>query len=377
MNGEFFKIFSSNTEAASANQFFFFTSEKEVSVGRVFYKIAVPGEYRYSLLFSDTIDSTYADGSISCRNMTCGGWRIHGARVWRLPADSMPQDFTNPAQVQGLHAAVTAPVTLHFEGETSKNVERGALFACDPFVYTFEKGDYLCLEISFSGVCIPYHEESLLPCYVRSGEEWVPSKRLPFPSMIGCDRQVTTRIAYLGDSITQGIGATPNSYRHWTALLSERLGYAGRAFWNLGIGYARANDAATDGAWLYKVKQNDIVFVCLGVNDMRRFSEQQIKSALCTVVDTLRAAHKRIILQTIPPFDYDTETVVKWKAVNTYIRDTLSQKADMLFDNVPYLGVSSAAHMAKYGGHPNDEGSAIWAEALYRAVCDSGIFAND
>lgn len=376
MNGEFFKLFSSNTEAGSANRLFF-VPETEIFVGRVFYRIAVSGEYCYSLLFSDTIDSTYADGSISSCNMTCGGWQIHGAKVWRLPADSMPQDFTNPALLQELHAAVTAPVTLRFEGAFSKNVERGALFACDPFVYTFEKGDYLCLEISFSGTRIPYHEESVLPCYVRSGEGWVPSKRLPFPAMIGCDRQVTTRVAYLGDSITQGIGATPNSYRHWSALLSERLGYANRAFWNLGIGYARANDAATDGAWLHKVKQNDIIFVCLGVNDMWRFSEQQIKSALCTVVDTLRAAHKRIILQTVPPFDYDAETAAKWRAVNTYIRDTLSQKTDLLFDNVPYLGISGAAHMAKYGGHPNDEGSAVWAEALYRAVCDSGIFTND
>lgn len=34
-----------------------------------------------------------------------------------------------------------------------------------------------------------------------------------FAGMIGCDRKVSAKIAYFGDSITQGIGTKENSYR--------------------------------------------------------------------------------------------------------------------------------------------------------------------
>ncbi len=58
-----------------------------------------------------------------------------------------------------------------------------------------------------------------------------------------------------------------NSYEHWNAVVAENLG-SQYGFWNLGLGYGRAADAATDGAWFFKAKQNDIVVVCYGVNDI-------------------------------------------------------------------------------------------------------------
>ena len=66
-------------------------------------------------------------------------------------------------------------------------------------------------------------------------------------------------IAFLGDSITQGVGTPDNAYTHWNALISKEIGEE-YSYWNLGIGYARASDASTDGAWLNKAKNNDIVF---------------------------------------------------------------------------------------------------------------------
>lgn len=240
-------------------------------------------------------------------------------------------------------------------------VEPGELFFTDAFQYEFSKDEYLCFEITFSGCRIPYHEESLLPAYILTDCGWQYSKKLPFPAMIGCDRKVTEKICYLGDSITQGIGAVPNSYKHWTALLSEMIGYSDCSFWNLGIGYARADDAATNGAWLYKVKQNDIIFICLGVNDMFRFSEAQIIHSLNTIVDILHKENKKIILQTVPSFDYDKENTEKWKAVNSYILNTLSLKVDFVFNNVPYLCESiENSNVAKYGGHPNNSGCEVW-----------------
>ncbi len=74
---EYFNEFSSNTLAASGNQSWFKTEspEKEYT-GRVFYRIFAGGNFNYSFLFSNIIDSTFADGSHSYANFLCSEWKI-------------------------------------------------------------------------------------------------------------------------------------------------------------------------------------------------------------------------------------------------------------------------------------------------------------
>ena len=141
------------------------------------------------------------------------------------------------------------------------------------------------------------------------------------------------------------------------------------AFWNIGIGYARAYDAASDGVWLYKAKQNDWVFLCLGVNDTcRDRSAEDIIGSLSKIVRILKAEGIKILIQTVPPFDYNPERKKVWDEVNAYIREVLSKEVDAFFDCVPVLGKSEEEpHIAKYGGHPDDEGCLVWAKALYEA----------
>lgn len=192
---------------------------------------------------------------------------------------------------------------------------------------------------------------------------------MPVPGMIGCDRKVKARVGYLGDSITQGIGPENNSYLHLSALLSEMIGQE-YAFWNLGIGFGRANDLASDGAWLYKAKQNDTVFICYGVNDIyHNIPEAQIKADLEFLVDSFKKQNTKIILQTIPPFDFCGANISKWERINHYIKEELSSKVDAVFDTVPYLHKSpEQSYKAKFEGHPNVEGSAVWANALYQQI---------
>lgn len=359
-----FENYSSNTYAGSGNQHFFNMDDGELRVGRILYKISVGGEYNYSLLFSNIIDSTYSDGTISHKNLICDSWKIYSARVGKcqiIATDKMVEEMN-------FDKDVTIPdfCDLTFGGKEEKTVMPGEFFSADPIKLDFKKGEYLCLEITFSGRMIPYHEESLLPVFVKEGGEWKYSRQMPLACMIGCDRKVKGRIAYIGDSITQGIGAKRNSYLHWNALLSEKLGEE-YSYWNLGIGYGRANDAATDGAWLYKAKQNDIVFVCFGVNDiLRQYPEEQIKKDLETIIDTLKKNVKKVILQTIPPFEFQEKDIEKWQRINDYIKTVLADKGDMLFDNNPCL-CPDGVHPI-YGGHPNEEGCAVWAEELYKAV---------
>ena len=367
---EYFKTYVSNTCGAGANQLFFSTEGQTVS-GRAFYRIAAGGTYHYSLLFQNTIDSTYADGALSHKNLPCQSWQLHSARIGRCRALGEGD------------AALIAPevdeesfAPLSFDGAAARTVAPGELFHSDPVRYEFAAEDYLCLEITFSGEMIPYHEESLLPLFTKVGDGWRYDRRLPLPAMIGCDRAVAHRIALAGDSITQGIGVPCNSYDFWGARIARALGER-CAVWNLGIGYGRASDAASDGAWLYKVKQNDLTIVCYGVNDLGQgHSEEEIRRDLATIVDRLKEAGCAVILETIPPFDYRAERAAIWQRLNDYIKTELSEKVDLVFDVAPLLGMGpEEPERARYGGHPNAEGSAVWAEALLCAIQGSGLLA--
>lgn len=356
----FFKKFTSNTYAGSSNQLFFCMADGESRKGRAFYKISTGGKYNYSFLFSNIIDSTYSDGSISHKNLICDSWVILEGRVGKSTAFQFNESVC---------PEVTWLSGLTFHHSKIKEVMPGEFFSSDPVELSFEKGEYLCIELFFAGKMIPYHEETLLPMFLEEDNEWRYSKKMPLPAMIGCDRRVKKRVAFLGDSITQGIGTEINSYAHWNAVLSEKLGEE-YAFWNLGIGYGRANDAASDGAWLYKAKQNDIVFVCFGVNDiLQGMSPEQIKDDLMHIVDVLSSLGIQIVLQTVPPFDYEGKDIEKWQKINEYINAVLSKKVLMVFDNVQILAVSDEkSYMAKFGGHPNAEGCKVWADALYASL---------
>jgi len=373
---EYFEKYSSNTYAGSGNQFYFEMSENEIHTGRIFYKITVGGEYSYSILFSNIIDSTYADGSISHKNLICDTWSICSAKIGRCKYLGVFNDISEldmDDEDKNSDILILDFKNITFDGEFSKEVMPGEFFASDPIKCVYEKDEYLCLEITFSGKMIPYHEETLLPVFVKEESVWKYSKFVPFPGMIGCNRKVKGKIAYLGDSITQGIGTKPNSYLQWNAILSEKIGND-YSYWNLGIGYGRANDAASDGAWLYKAKQNDIIFVCYGVNDiLRGQSEEQIKTDLTFIIDTLKKKGKKVVLQTIPPFDYQGKDVEKWLRLNSYILTELKNKVDFVFDNTIILGKKGHASETIYGGHPNEIGCQIWANALFEEIQKQGI----
>ena len=361
-----FDIYVSNSVAGSANQLFY--AAQSPQTGRVFYKIACGGRLEYSLLFSNVIDSTFSDGSKSRKNLICQPWNLLSARVGCLRAGEIPPDFTSPSVAAAVNEKVESFVPLTFGGSGEKQVAAGETFWSDPLVLEFDEGDYLCLEMTVCGPMIPYHEESILPVFVKTDEGWRYGRTTPFAGMVGCRRFVKARIGYLGDSITQGIGVPLNSYRHWNALLSAKIGLD-YAHWNLGIGYGRAEDLASDGAWLAKAKQNDLTLLCIGVNDlMRGFSAEQIIKNIDFTVDALLAAGHRVVVQTVPPFDYDEERTLRWNRVNDHIKTVVSSKVSLVFDTVAVLGQKDSPQKCLYGGHPNGEGCAKWAEALYDAL---------
>lgn len=348
-----FDNFVSNTLAGSSNQHFFI-SDGKTHKGRIFYKITEKGEYEYSFLFTNIIDSTYGDGSVSHKNKLCKEWEIEEIQV------ACTEEIDNNIPPENFK-------TVTFNGKRNKKVGEKEIFVSDPV--TLSVSEYLCYEITFKGEMLPYHEELIISAFTEEGGEWKYDRRVPLPSRVGCSRKVKKRIAFLGDSITQGCGTPNDSYAHWGSVLAQKLGNE-YGYWNLGIGYGRASDAATDGIWLQKAKNNDVVFVCFGVNDILFGAEEkQICADLKTITEKLKEAGAFVILQTVPPFDYKNGDIEKWKRINNYIKTELENTADFVFDNNEVLRKSEEeSHMARYGGHPNAEGCRKWAKALYNQI---------
>lgn len=366
---KYFDSYTSNTVGASANQSYF-NSDGSARTSRVFYKITAGGEYSYSFLFSNITDTTYSDGSHSHANLVCSEWNIHSVRVGKCGGGVFGTDFSDANRINGSVAGF-CPAT--FGGCAEKHVAPGEFFASDPVKIELSAGDYLCLELTYSGTVMPYHEESLLPIFRKDESDWIYDRQMPLPGMVGCDREVRERIVYLGDSITQGIGTAHNSYTHWNAVLAEKIGN-GFSHWNLGVGFARASDSATGGAWLYKAKHCEIAVVCIGTNDLlQNLPEEQIRRDIKGTVELLLQSGVRVVLQTIPPFEYGERHIPIWQRLNEMIKTELADKVETVFDVGDAIGQPDAPYKPIYGGHPNAEGCRIWGEKLYTAMKEKGI----
>ena len=344
------KNFSSNTLAPSSNQSWFLGDGK-AHKGRIFYKIFAGGKYNYSFMFTNIIDSTYSDGKHSQANLVCDSWEIISASIYITKDVSNDLDFNDKIQL-----------TFN-DGAKNKTVISKEIFYTDIIEIECEKNDYICLEIEYMGDGkIPYMEEMMIPSFIYVNGEWINSKKTPLCASILCDKRVEKKIGFFGDSITEGIGVASNSYNWWCSKIADIVGDK-YSYWDIGIGFGRAHDGASCGSWLNKAKMLDTITVCFGVNDIcQGFSEESIKNCLITIVNELKKAGKRVILFTIPPFDYDKIKEKIWRNLNNYIKTELSKYVEV-YDVVPIWGMEAPnEHMAKYGGHPNEEGRALLAK---------------
>lgn len=347
-----FDTFFSNSLAPHNVQKFF--AAPSVTATRTFARIEVGGTYRYSFFFANSIASTFSDGSESFANYVCDTWQLYGMKVGLCG-----EGFTPNALL---------PVT--FEGKTSKTVAPGEIFWSDPITLTARDGDNLCLELTYEGAEIPYLEEALITVQKQAPDGTWETGHFPTPCpiMIGCDRPVRTRVAFIGDSITEGLGTPVDAYAGYATVAARAWG-KDVAVWNIGLGFGRGADAAMGGLWHYEAKQADTVIICFGVNDiLRDFTAHEVKKNLTTVVRRLKGCGKRVCIQTVPPFDMKDEKRAIWNEVNDYIRDVLAKEADFFFDNRPVLCMDAPDdNLARYGGHPNVEGARLWGEALAAA----------
>jgi lysophospholipase L1-like esterase len=109
----------------------------------------------------------------------------------------------------------------------------------------------------------------------------------------------------------------------------------------------------------------------MGVNDIGagKRNAQQILLDLESIVSKLKQNKPscKVILFTVPPFDYVGEQEENWRAVNSAIRTNTPTGVDRVFDIASVLSKESPNdNFAKYGGHPDALGCSVVAEIFLK-----------
>lgn len=353
-----FATYVSNTVVSTGNNFYI--EKAENITYRAYLPVEQYGELEYKFFFTNMVDSTYAKGKDAFVGKDGGAYTVSNA-VIADGGTSTEDKITN-----------RTPVT--FGGKETKEVAADESYWSDPVTMNIPEGHYMVWEWTVSGEGIPCNKMSSLTSTASSadGETFEFCDEIPLPQIIGAKRDVKHTVAAIGDSITQGCQTEHMKYEFWASKISTQLG-SDVAFFNCGLGWARASDAASNENWLSRVSQHDTVIVAFGTNDIvsgkyggKKSTAEEIEKYLDTIVSYLTEKGCDVILFNAPPQDF--------KKTNEGIRTALNEKIPAIaekygakfFDFSALLSTEDEPGKAVYGGHPNGEGGTVVADAFVK-----------
>lgn len=353
-----FTTYVSNTVVSTGNNFYI--EKAENITYRAYLPVEEYGELEYKFFFTNTVDSTYTKGKIAFVGKSGGSYTISNATV----ADGGT----------GVEDKITNRTPITFGGKETKEVTADESYWSDPVTMNIPEGHYMVWEWTVSGEGIPCNKMSSLTSTASSadGETFEFCDEIPLPQIIGAKRDVKHTVAAIGDSITQGCQTEQMKYEFWASKISTQLG-SDVAFFNCGLGWARASDAASNENWLSRVSQYDTVIVAFGTNDIvsgkyggKKSSAEEIDEYLDAIVSYLTEKGCDVILFNAPPQDF--------KKTNEGIRTALNEKIPAIaekygakfFDFSALLSTEDEPGKAVYGGHPNGEGGTVVADAFVK-----------
>lgn len=358
-------MFVSNIPLSFSANFYYWLLKGQKRTFRTYVKPTVAGTFAWRFEYHNQVDSTWDDGSISRADMPGGHFSILSAAV--AACDERQN-------ILSMHTAT-------FDGRETLDVHPCDQIISDPVTLTVAEGGY----VMFSWCLMSMEEKAILPgtpdsralCYIAETEETTsPLSALRMveedsdetsvlPNVWLADRLIDRTCAFIGDSITQGCQTGLNMYEQWAARIIRGLP-TNVASLNVGLGYARAEDAARGGTWLKKLKGIDVVNVCLGVNDIFQMTSQNdhadeltrnLESAVRRIKEN--TPHCRVVLFTVPPFSMPENEETVRERVNARIRET-GLGADAVFD-MEILAVPGTRGTARFGEHPDGVGGAVAA----------------
>lgn len=351
-----FDDYVSNTVIATGNNTI--VKEAEEITYRAYFLLEEYDSSEYCFYFSNTVDSTWDKGKKSYGSMPGGNYEIISASI---SDGGTKVDESAPV-------ANTTAVT--FDGQVGKSVTPGEAFWSDPVDFTIEEGHYLVWEWTVTGTSIPAIVMSgMTNCFYSNGGGFIYCNEAPLPALIGCDREVKGKIAFLGDSITQGCETTNFGYEFWVAEIAKQI-QDDYAVWNLGLGYARASDAAKKSNWLERAKAYETVVVAFGTNDVYSGAyggdgpdtAAEAEASIRTIVTELKNAGCKVILFNSPPYGFVEDREVQRTGLNALLPTTAEETGCEFFDMAALLADPNDPSVPLYGGHPNDEGCQIIAD---------------
>lgn len=348
-------MFASNTGISTSHNLHIVLNKGEERTFRVLLRPLETGTLTWRFFFSNSVDSTWADGDESYANMPGGRFEIVSCAVGSAHDDACI-------------ASALTPVVW-----PQKIVEPRMTLYSEPVDVAIEENGYIvfswCVRALEDGCRLPITPDSQALCYTAVGDHsfdgaaaFTADQNVMLPDQFAADRNVRAQMVFMGDSITQGCGTRVNYYEQWATRIAMGID-KDIAVWNIGLGYGRGADAAQDGAWLAKAKQADIVNLCFGVNDIFRGCGPQLIDNLRKTVRLLHESprHPRVVLLTIPPFDMVETDEARWREVVSCIRED-GLGADAVFDIAAMLCQPAPRdNYAAFSPHPDGRGGATAA----------------
>lgn len=360
-----FKKYVSNTSCANGTSYLIESTNGKKEY-RVYIKPLVYGSFKWRFFFINSVNSTFAQGELTHANMPGGNWNIHRAGV----GISSSLDANEPLE------SITS---VTFGGSPSKAVAPDEKFWSDEISLEINDG-YLVWEWEIEGENIPSMPDEIYSAFSRSeAGAWESEWNKAMPCLFGCARPYKKRVAFLGDSITAGCGTKKDAYEMWVGRIAEAI-KDDYPVWNLGLGFGRGSDCASDGSWLYKAKQADVVVITYGVNDIlsgqyakgRGSSAGEIVEWTELMVTKLQEAGIDVIIATIPPFCYDNRQRWEWRCANLGLMTLAKQRGCRIYDIESSLDTEPLKGDYPYGEHPNGEGCRLAYEKFKQTFFING-----
>ncbi|WP_277473147.1 MULTISPECIES: GDSL-type esterase/lipase family protein [unclassified Paenibacillus] len=369
--------YSSATALSTAANFIMNAAEPFTHTYRTYVRLRESGSLTLKFWHSNNVDSTWDLGQEASGGEPGGEWLIEAAYI--ADGGLVPDGSVTPE--------TQIPVT--FGGQDSRQVASGECFWSDEAKLELPEGHYLAFTWTIrtlaAGKSFPYNVEGMLvsgfdaPGNLAGSEAAAgfseSDKLLVAPGYIGYKKLVAKKLVFLGDSITQGVRTEKDAYTYWAARIAEGLGTE-YGLWNIGSGWGRAYDVAADGPWLNKAKQGDEVLMVLGVNDLDigKRNADELLGDLTGIITKIKEANPavKIILSTVPPFNFAEERETYWRTVNAAIRNTPPAGVDRVFDIAAVLSEPAPQehrirpeYMSnEFDPHPNGHAGKAVAEAF-------------
>ncbi len=345
-----FKKYVSNTSLANGTSYLVNTNG--IRSYRIYVKPTVYGAFKWRFFFINSVNSTYGQGEVAHANVSGGPFVIHSAQIGISSSLDASEPLKNITKIT-------------YDGGEGKSVVPDEHFWSDEVHFEINEG-YLVWEWTIEGEAIPSMPEDIFTAYSGVDGTWGLEWNRTAPCLFAIERPYKKRVAFLGDSITAGCGTKKDGYEMWVARIAEAI-KDDYPVWNLGLGFGRGSDCATDGSWLYKAKLCDTVVITYGVNDIksgeyskgRGSSAGEILTWVELMVDKLQEAGVSVILATIPPFSYDERQIWEWRCANLGIKLLAQRKGCRVYDIASSLESEPFKGDYPHGDHPNGEGCRI------------------